>query len=450
VRGESDPKTEDAASTAKRKRRLNSALAAAASASRYDTQKEPYVPTGSTMSFLRSLRDLPLTALVVVMVALFTDSFLYGVLVPLTSELHTEGESDAKLALVHGGYPLGLLAATPIFGIVSDRLGRRKPMIWGVLGQIGTASLFQFAGDAFALLLLARVLQGVAASATWTAALALVAQTYPQRRTAMMGFAMLGSNAGSVLGPLAGGYLHEWGGHYLPFLCVAVLQGVDLFLRIVFLVDPPRRPGDRPDLLGLLRVPAVLITCWVVVVGVGGWDMLEVLLPNHLKTTHGVSVGVRGLLFTIATFFYGLSASWVERTVERWGLRPTMAGGLTLMALSLPLVALAESPLVVGAALTLVSVLYAFALNPCFTELAEAVDRRGTGSYASVYAIYNLAYGAGMMGSDAAAGFLGEHTLLTAALVTALVMLASVPLLAFGRLQPESPDAAGLCDKQEP
>ena len=65
--------------------------------------------------------------------------------------------------------------------------------------------------------------------------------------------------------------------------------------------------------------------------------------------------------------------------MERQGLRRTMAAGLTtLMALSLPLVALPGGPLVAGDARQLVSVLYAFALNPCFTELAEAVDRRGS------------------------------------------------------------------------
>ena len=79
------------------------------------------------------------------------------------------------------------------------------------------------------------------------------------------------------------------------------------------------------------------------------------------------------------------------------------------------------------------SVLYAFALNPCFTELAEAVDRQG-GGYASVAAVYNIAFGLGMVGGDVAADFLTAHASFLAALVAAAgVMLLSVPVLFLGR-----------------
>jgi MFS family permease len=395
------------------------------------------------MNFLiHQLRGRPHTTLVVVMAALFTDSFLYGLLVPLASRLNPT-EDEAELAIMYGGYALGLMLATPVFGVLSDRLGRRRPMIWGVLGQIGAVSLFALAPGSFGLLLLARVAQGVAASATWTAALALVAQTYTQRRTAMLGLAMLGGNAGSVLGPLLGGLLLGWGGVHLALTCAGVLLGIDLFLRLTLLVEPPRLPGERPDLLGLLRDPAVLVAAWVVAVGVGGWGLLEPLLPNHLTKTAATAPWAIGLMFATATLFYGLATPWVERAVERWGLRPTMAAGLTLMALSLPLVALPGGPFVAGAALTLVSVLYAFALNPCFTELAEAVDRRGTGGYASVYAVYNIAFGVGMVGSNAVAGFLTAHaSFLTALGAAALVMLLSVPVLSLGRQPAAAPAAA--------
>jgi len=97
-------------------------------------------------------------------------------------------------------------------------------------------------------------------------------------------------------------------------------------------------------------------------------------------------------------------------------------------------VTLSADPLRVGAALTAVSVLYAFALNPTFTELADAVDRRGTGSYASVYAIYNIAYGIGMVGSDALAGLLTHYVSFQAAVfVASLIMLCALPALAFAR-----------------
>jgi MFS transporter, DHA1 family, solute carrier family 18 (vesicular amine transporter), member 1/2 len=390
------------------------------------------------MAWINRLRSFPLMVLIVAGTAMFTDSFLYGMLVPLTTALH-DGEGDEQeLAIMYGGYALGLMLTTPIFGILSDRLGRRRPMIWGILGQMGAMLVFALAQSNFPLLLSARVIQGAAAAATWTAALAVVAQKYPQKRTEMMGLAMLGSNAGSVLGPIGGGYLLEWGGRSAPFLVGGVVLVLDGLMRVFLLVDPPREATERPDLVGLLRDPAVRIAALIVAVGVGGWGLLEPLLPTHLERVALVKPSTVGVMFTVATLFYGLSAPVVERVVGRCGLRPTMAGGLLLMALALPLVTVSANPLGVGAALTAVSVLYAFALNPTFTALAEAVDRRGTGSYASVYAIYNIAYGIGMVGSDALAGFLTHHVSFPAAVcVASLIMLCALPVLCFAR--PEGP-----------
>jgi MFS transporter, DHA1 family, solute carrier family 18 (vesicular amine transporter), member 1/2 len=382
------------------------------------------------MTWLAKLRTAPTTGVVVVAVALFTDSYLYGMVVPLTHKSPAGIQDTASLGILFGGYALGMMVSTPVWGILSDRLGRRRPLVWGVLGQVGATALFGFA-DTYLLMLLARVVQGVAAAATWTAGLALIAQTFPHKRTQMMGLVMMGGNGGSVLGPIAGGMLYDWGGSYrFPFLIAGGLLVVDGLMRWTLITEPPRQAGERPDLPGLLRDRSVWAAAGVVVLGVGGWGILEPLLPEHLERVSHVSPGIVGLMFSVATLFYGLAAPLVEYSAERWGLRPTITAGLILMALSLPLVALPVPPFWTGAALCLVSILYAFALNPTFTELAEAVDRQGTGGFASVYAIYNMAYGVGMVGSDSLAGFLANAISLAGALlITCLVMLGSVPLL---------------------
>jgi MFS family permease len=382
------------------------------------------------MSFNR-LRGSPKANLVVVMVAFFSDSFLYGLVIPLADKSPAEVRGEWALGVLYGGYALGLLGATPVLAGLSDRIGRRGPLLGGVLAQALATLLFAFAGD-LSLMLLARVLQGAAAAATWTAGLALVAETFVERRTQMMGLAMLGSNGGSVLGPVLGGVLYEWGGGYrFPFLVAGLLLAFDGCLRFFLLSRSRPRDAERPaNLAQLFHDRAVLASALVLVLGVGGWGLLEPLLPNHLRRSASASAGTIGLLFTLATLSYGLCAPCVDRAAARWGLRPVMTAGLAAMALSLPLLALPGSPFLVGAALCLVSVLYAFALNPCFTELAEAVDRRGTGGYAAVYSVYNIAYAVGMAGSDVLAGALAQHTsFLAALLITAGVMLAFIPVV---------------------
>lgn len=61
----------------------------------------------------------------------------------------------------------GLLLATPVFAILSDRYqNRRYPMMGGMLG-LGISTLAFAMADTYALLVLARVAQGVAGGASW-------------------------------------------------------------------------------------------------------------------------------------------------------------------------------------------------------------------------------------------------------------------------------------------
>lgn len=254
------------------------------------------------MSLLGGLRSAPKLTLAAVTVALFTDSFLYGLVIPLTSKSPAKIESEWALGLMYGAYAVGLFLTTPIFGVVADCYGRRRPMIGGVLLQGAATVLFAFAttfGEMFA----ARVVQGVAAAATWTAGLALVAELFPEKRTQMMGFAMMGSTGGSVLGPVTGGFLMDLSGYRLPFVVAGAMLVVDALMRIFLIPEPPRDGrSERSDLGGLLRDRSVLAAALVVVLGAGGWGLLEPLLPNHLTRVAGTSSGMIGLIFTISTW----------------------------------------------------------------------------------------------------------------------------------------------------
>lgn len=61
----------------------------------------------------------------------------------------------------------GLLLATPVFAILSDRYkNRRYPMLGGMLGLVISTLAFAFA-TTYPFLVLARVAQGVAGGASW-------------------------------------------------------------------------------------------------------------------------------------------------------------------------------------------------------------------------------------------------------------------------------------------
>ena len=342
----------------------------------------------------------------VVAYALFMDYFIYGLVVPLTPYSPVGAMSEDRMAVLYGSYAAGVLLATPVFGYLGDRLGLRRPMIMGVVLSAMATLLFWFA-PSYPLLVLARVCEGSASAASWTAGLALVAENYPTRRVEMMGYSLVGSTAGSILGPLLGGMLYEFGGFSLPFMVTAALVAVDAAMRL-FLVPADRAAaGASPPLKMLLTDRAILIPAMAVVLAAFGWGIVEPLLPNQLAR-YGVTPTVVGLIFTIATIAYGFSAPVVSWVSNRMPIRRVIAGGVVAMALSLPLLGLTTNVVLAGLALCLVSVAFAFTLNPTSAELGNAVDRLGLSCYAAVYAVYNIAYSVGMMATDALASAAAE------------------------------------------
>jgi DHA1 family solute carrier family 18 vesicular amine transporter 1/2 len=376
-------------------------------------------------------RGAPGMGLAVVALALFVDMLLYGLIVPLLPAYARDLDlSEGQVGALVGIYALAVLLATPLCGALADRVGRRTPMVAGLLGLMAATLLFAFAGS-YGELLVARALQGLAAAATWTAGLALVADLYPATgRGRAMGLALLGVTAGTLLGPPLGGLLYEWGGARLPFLAAALLAGLDGLARVLFLAEPPPARSVGPSWRALLGDPAVRGAAGAVAIGAGAWALLEPTLPLHLERRHGLSPAAIGFVFGAATLVYGLASPVVGALSDRRGRRPAMAGGLAALAVTLPLVGLPGPAVVPVAAALLVSVAYGFAVTPALPELGDAVDRLGGGAYGAAYAVFNVAYALGMMAGPVVGGLLSEALgFLPALLVAGLVVLAGLPPL---------------------
>jgi len=376
-----------------------------------------------------------LKVLGVVAYALFMDYLVYGLMVPLSSYSPAGAMGGERLSMLYGSYALGVLTATPVFGYLGDRLGYRKPMIAGALLS-GSAILLFWLALNFPLLMLARFFQGAAAAGTWTIGLSLVAEHYVQDRVRMMSYALVGSTAGSIVGPVIGGGLFQLGGYSLPFAITAAMALVDLAMRIFLLSDGRTGSQESPDLRSLLLDMSVLVPALAIGLAAFGWGILEPLMPPSLERG-GSSPAEIGALFTISTVFYGLCAPAVAWTSEHLPIRFVIIGGVVGMALSLILLGQLSGPIPVGIGMCLLSGTFAFTLNPTSAELGNAVDRRGLSCYAAVYAVYNIAYSIGQMATNGLATA-AMHVMSLSHIFggIAAVMLLCVPLLVLVKNQP--------------
>jgi len=169
-----------------------------------------------------------------------------------------------RIAPIITGYLLGYIAAMPLLGRASDRFGRKivlqlglaffaiGSIITALSGELGQETL----GDkgAFYMLIVGRVIQGIASGALLPVTLALAADLWAARnRAAVLGGIGAAQELGSVLGPLYGVAVvwafHNWTLAFwinIPFVVIAMVM-------IHFSVPAHDRgtgPRERVDIVG--------------------------------------------------------------------------------------------------------------------------------------------------------------------------------------------------------
>lgn len=337
--------------------------------------------------------------LLVVTVAIFTDMLVYGLVVPiLPNYVLSLGVSQTAVGLLFSSYSVALLIATPVFGILSDKVGRKGPMLWGLLGLATATLLYAFAGR-FWILVLARSLQGVSAAITWTAGFALLADLFPpQERGKVMGIALAGQSVGTLIGPTAGGWLYQLGGYRLPFLVAAGFAAADGILRILLLKDTPHETSrDVRSSLKLLKNRKLFIIVGVVVIGASIPCVLEPTLPLRLEKDLGISAGITGLLFAVPTISYAATAPVIGTVSQKIGPYTAITAGLLLTAACFPLITLTENIWATVAALAGLGIGMGTTVTPCLPEFAKISQESSDNSFGASFSVYNTAYSVGMM-----------------------------------------------------
>lgn len=364
----------------------------------------------------------------VIAFSLFLDYFLYGLLFPLVAHSRAELKAEGHLALLYGVYAMSVLVITPIFGYLGDRIGGRSTMLCGAALAICAVALFGLAPN-LALLAAGKFCQGAGSAALWTMGLALIASNSVENRVEMLGYAFTGGTFGSIIGPTAGGFLYHVGGYRLPFLIIGIAFAIDAILIALLIPAGGAKESERIDFRALLLNKSMITPALAVALAAFSVGIVEPLLPVRLAR-YGATSLVIGLVFTVSTLVYGLSAPLVGRVTARLPIQKVIVLGTFAMACVLPLLGLFKGAVLICVGLSLANICYAFMLNPASAELGNVVDRTGMSCYSAVYAVYNICYSVGMLGTAAfAAGvarFLNFWSLL---LCASAILLVFVPVL---------------------
>ena len=358
-------------------------------------------------------------ALAVVSIAFLADTVLCYLLVPLlpgyARDLHL---SQRGVSVLFGSYAASLLLSTFPLGRLADIAGRRTTMLWGLAG-LGATTLLFMVSSSFPVLVLARVLQGAAAAATWTSGLALLADYFPaSERGRAMGTVFAFSNLGVLAGPPVAGFLAERFGPRSPFLAAAVLVLLDAAARLFLLCDAKEGTGGEVGRVGtLLRDRTVAVLAGAMVLGSSVFALLESVLPLDFDARLGRSPVQIGIAFAVAASAHMVTSPVMGRLSDLVGRKWVIVAGLLATPFVLPLPALLPGWWAVLSSMALVGVLGSLLLSPISPGLADAVESSGSRAYGSAFALLNLSYAAGMMLGPVAGGVLVPVVGLRTALV---------------------------------
>ena len=324
--------------------------------------------------------------------------------------------------------------AAPFWGRFADRYGRKLILIRASLGMAVCMSLIGVAQDLWQLLalrLLAGLLGGYASGAT-----ILVATQTPRDRSGWaLGMLSSGVMAGSLAGPLLGGFLPALIGIRMVFLLAGGLIFLAFLATVAFIREtrpPVRAPGPQPGAWSQVpdrnHVAILLSAAALLTLATMSIEPIVTLYVAQLVDRPAQVTMMSGLVMAAAALGSVLAAPPVGRLADRIGHRRVVIGGLLVCAaLLLPQAA-------VGSAWQLL--ILRFLMGVALAGLAPAITamiRHAVPSAIAgrILALNTSAQYVGYVAGPLLGGLVGAHLgMRPVFLATGAVMLAGAALIA--------------------
>jgi len=368
--------------------------------------------------------------LYILVFVLFVVMLGYGIVVPiLPFYVENMGAGGTELGLLVASYAVMRLICGPIWGSLSDRVGRKPILLVGILGYAITMVWFGLATQLW-MLFAARILSGILSSATAPTTMAYISDSTPEKeRGGGMGMLGAAGGIGTILGPALGGFM---AGDSLstPFFIAAGLSILSLVLAWLFL--PESLPmQERPDSekkprildtrawmqairspLGILFALTFISTCGLMIfANIFGLYALERFGFGPQEV--GVMMMVLGLVSTLA------QGALAGPLTKRWGDEAIIKAGLLATALGFGLMLLANNYLTI----MLATAFFGLTIALQVPALSALTSKRATIPQGIAMGLSNSFVSLGRIFGPLLGGYIFDINILLPYLVGAAIML---------------------------
>ncbi len=290
--------------------------------------------------------------LFVILLTAFINLVGFGIIIPLIPFYAQDfGASKFEVGLLFASYSLMQFIFAPIWGRISDRVGRRPILLICLFGTALSFVVFGLA-DSLAFLFIGRILAGFFGAVISTVHAFIADVTAPEDRAHGMGLVGAAFGLGFIFGPFIGGVMADLWGYAAPAYFAALLALGNMILAWFVLPEsypasareqakPTERGGLRTSLRQLgqaltrPKVGGLLILYFIISFAMANMETTYALLTEELwgwgAKENGLIFGYIGVVIVLTQ---GLA---IRPLARRFGEDRLVISGILLLIPSLGL-----------------------------------------------------------------------------------------------------------------
>ncbi len=298
----------------------------------------------------------------------------FGIIVPIIPLLGKEfGATPSEIGFLMATYSLMQFVFSPLWGKISDRVGRRPVLLTSLLGEGVSYIFFAFASGLEGLFV-ARCLAGFFGAGISTASAYISDITPPHERS--RGMALIGAafGLGFIIGPALGGVLSSLGEHFFSFphsgmsFAAMVVAGICLatfLFGLKFLTEslqqntaspPPLKTNHFQQAFHYLKTPLIGKLMSTHFINSIAFSIMEAALILLVADRFNWKIKEVGFGFTYIGIVATLSQVFLVRPMlPKLGEKKLLLTGLICLSISLAGIALATHVWLLAVTMTLLA-----------------------------------------------------------------------------------------------
>ena len=327
--------------------------------------------------------------LFIIFLVVFIDLVGFGIVIPiLPYYAKTYGASATTLGWLMTSYSVMQFFFAPLWGRLSDRIGRRPVLLGSMAGSALSLVVLGLA-PSLLWLFIGRTFAGICGANISTATAYIADITSEKDRAKGMGMIGAAFGLGFVFGPAIGGVLSRFG-FGVPMFAAAALSLANIAFAFFQLPEPPStqefrehnraKRFDGVAVRETMRDPRTRMAILIFFVATVAFTQMEVTFALFMQARHGFDAqGTGWLLAFMGIVMVAVQGGLIGRLSERFGESRLILAGMIAMAVALVLMAQASQLPLLFVGMGLLAVGNGIT-NPSLSSLASKgalPDRRG-------------------------------------------------------------------------